>query len=103
MAKLFCLNGDALAEYVFAGSKKAALTFAAECWGIETVLEYFKEWLADNPGGNEQEFIEYFAQEVDSNSEFMLKDEYGRAFTKKVYTWINQAKEIPSHFACEDY
>ena len=101
--KLFRLNDDGVTEWFIATSTQEALNYAASVWGAPCLLEYFREYLNYNEGGTIREFIKEFVKEEKPDSYLTLTDEKGQKTTKQVSKWLEEAKECPSFFACEDY
>ena len=101
--KLFRLNEDGVAEWIVSENKNQAISYAATIWGIDCVLEYFQDFLRDNPDGKISEFIDGFVKEETLDKIFTLHHEDGRKETKTIGEFIKNITEVPSYLACQDY
>jgi len=101
--KLFRLNGDGVAEWIVATDKRKALEFAAGVWGIDTVLDHFREHLKHNQDSNPGEFIDYFVKEEPADKAFTLHREHNGPITKTTKEHLDGISEVPSYFACENW
>ncbi|WP_449240564.1 hypothetical protein [Desulfoscipio gibsoniae] len=103
--KMFALNEDGVTEWVVAENKNQALSFAAGIWGIDCVLEYFKEYLQDVPDGTVNDFIDSFAKEVPRSSIF-THCEYGDnckdVITRTIGEFLDDTTKVPSYFAYQE-
>ncbi|HBX22646.1 MAG TPA: hypothetical protein DEF34_03260 [Desulfotomaculum sp.] len=104
--KMFALNEDGVTEWVIAENKNQALSFAANMWGIDVVLNYYAEDKESNPELTVKEFIDGFVREVPSESMF-THHEYGDSHKdvvkKTMGEFLDDATEVPCYFACQDY
>lgn len=101
--KMYRLNEDGVPEWFIAENENQALSYAACVWGIDCVLQYFKEFLEDNPNGTIAEFIGDFVKEEKQEDNFSFHHENGQMETKTVKEFLDEVSDVPCYFACGNY
>ncbi|WP_427340949.1 hypothetical protein [Caloranaerobacter sp. DY30410] len=98
--KMFRLNDDGVAEFIVAKSKLEALNYAANIWGIDTVLAIYDDYKKYNPDMTPEKFIETFV--IDGVFTHYEYGEHGKTVTKTIKEFLDDIEEVPSYFAYED-
>ncbi|MTI82380.1 MAG: hypothetical protein FH756_00465 [Firmicutes bacterium] len=103
MKKMFRVNEDGVAEWVVAENKQQAIKFCQQIWGENCIKEAFKEYLQDVPGSTFENFVDYYVQEENPKNKFTFHHDNGEQITKTINEFLNDVREVPSYFACQDY
>lgn len=100
--KMFCFNEDGVASWIIAQDIEQAIVFHENTTG-GAMKETFEEEKKGDSNLTWEEFVAGYVREESPDKEFTMHWDKDRVETKTFREFLQEVKEVPSYFACQDY